>query len=438
MSQSKLIDPKTGSPFNIDLAQKSWVNTQEGMLNTGWDLGWWQQDRKALSGGKNEIVEACISTLSQTLSMCPAHHLKEMPDGSAERQTGSFVERVLLNPNKYTTRSLFFNNLIRSLYFYGNGMGLVTRNNNRAIDAIYLLDPRNVTGVVDPETGEVFYWSSPSFGRTFNPETDTVHADRDILNVRIAIDPKNPLKGLTPIHVAAKSIAANNSIVGHQARFFENMSRPSGILSTPDSLNKDQMTQLREAFEQASQGINSGKIPILGNGLSFESMSLSSQDAQLIEAYEMSNQAISAAFRVPPPMINDLRHATISNSEATMDWFLKSGLGFLLDHVELELGRLFGLGFNERVNFQTSALLRTDQKTQIEALKEGVTGGIFAVNEARKVMELPPVEDGDEPRMQQQMVPLSAWDNEPPEPVIEPVVEQSVTDLLTKGFSNVG
>jgi hypothetical protein len=52
--------------------------------------------------------------------------------------------------------------------------------------------------------------------------------------------------------------------------------------------------------------------------------------------------------------------------------------------------------------------LRSSMKDRIAALAQGVQGGIYAPNEARAVEELPAVEFGEEPRVQQQVVPLSA------------------------------
>jgi hypothetical protein len=77
--------------------QKSWTHTSEGMLSKDWDWGWWQQDLQPGSIPTNETVEACVAALSQTVSMCPAHHISHEESGEARRKTGSYVERVLLN-----------------------------------------------------------------------------------------------------------------------------------------------------------------------------------------------------------------------------------------------------------------------------------------------------------------------------------------------------
>jgi len=427
---------KLSNPFRRK--QKSWVQTDQGLMNTGWDAGWWQQNLQPRTGETNEAVEACISALAQTVSMCPAHHLTEKPDGELDRQYGSVVERTLLTPNQYSTRSQFFNTIIRCMYYQGDGYAIATRNGNGSVANLYVVDPKSMHPVLDPETGDVYYWASPNYGKQFNPDTDNVHMARDVLHLRINVDPKDPLKGVTPLTSAAHSMAANSAITSQQAAFFRNMSRPSGILSTPEKLNLEQMKQLRQALEEKTTSENSGGVPILGSDLKWQSMSLTSQDAQMIEAFSMTVESISRVFRVPLPLINSMTGSTFNNAEAMMGWFLASGMGFLLEHIELELSKVFSLPFNQRVNFDTKALLRSDWKTQIETLGEGTLKGIYSPNEARKIMGLPPAKEGDEPRVQQQVVPLSAWDKEP-EVVVEPdAPEEEVMASLSKGFASYG
>ena len=99
-----------------------------------------------------------------------------------------------------------------------------------------------------------------------------------------------------------------------------------------------------------------------------------------------------------------------------MQSWIASGLGFALNHIEEAIGLLFGLKGqpDEYVEFDTAALLRSALKDRIEALARGVQGGIFAPNEARQQEGLDAVPFGDEPRVQQQVVPLSAVDKMPP------------------------
>ncbi len=94
-----------------------------------------------------------------------------------------------------------------------------------------------------------------------------------------------------------------------------------------------------------------------------------------------------------------------------MQFWLARGLGFALNHIETAFDYFFGLkGWpHEYKEFDTQALLRVAYKDRIEVLARGVQGGIFSPDEARNSEDLPRTPYGDEPRVQQQVVPLSAW-----------------------------
>jgi hypothetical protein len=115
------------------------------------------------------------------------------------------------------------------------------------------------------------------------------------------------------------------------------------------------------------------------------------------------------AFRVPPPLLG-LETRNVGSAEAMMQTWIASGLGFCLNHVEEAFGLTFGLKGqpDEYIEFDTKALLRSAFKDRIEGLARAVQGGIFSPNEARNSEDLANVPFGDEPRVQQQVVPLSA------------------------------
>jgi hypothetical protein len=93
-----------------------------------------------------------------------------------------------------------------------------------------------------------------------------------------------------------------------------------------------------------------------------------------------------------------------------MQSWVSQGLGFALNHIEDAFGLLFNLKGqpDEYVEFDTKALLRSAFRDRIEGLARAVQGGIFSPNEARASESMDEVEFGDEPRVQQQVVPLSA------------------------------
>jgi phage portal protein BeeE len=158
-----------------------------------------------------------------------------------------------------------------------------------------------------------------------------------------------------------------------------------------------------------STGLNQGNTVILTGGLKPVPITMRSRDAQIAEVLKMTNEDIALVFRVPFAMLG-ITGSPAGSAEALMHQWVASGLGFCLDHVERAFDQMFDLKGvpDEYCEFDTEALLRSAFKDRIAALKEGVTGGIFSPNEARNKEGLPDVKFGDEPRLQQQQVPLSA------------------------------
>ncbi len=432
--QKSSVDATPPATWPINFFQRGW--TPEGVSNGG------------------SVVEACISAYAQTVAQLHGRHYKIADDGTKEYISTSNLARVLSKPNGYQTRSDFLLNLVYSLMTEGNAYWVGNTDGTEKPKEVFLLDPRQTRAHRMAETGDIFYSTSGEFanmsdmtiaGRVMIPQRYIGH-----LRLHTPID---PLVGVTPIRNAAASVSANESIVNHQASFFRNMSRPSGMLSSDMDLTADQMGQLRKAWEEHSKDLNSGGVPILGGGMKWQSMSLNSQDAQMVEAWRMTVEDISRVFRVPPMLINNMENSTFQNSETLMRFWLASGLGFLINHIELAFASFYRLDDrNEGVELNQEVLLQSDTQAQMEALGVGVTKGLMAPNEGRLRLGLSPVEGGDMPLVQQQMIPVNlaasgeatgiGFEAEPesepePEPDDEPISEAAFGYAVRAHFEEI-
>jgi HK97 family phage portal protein len=387
--------------------QKSSVNATPPST---WPVNWFQRGwtpEGPTKGGS--VVEACVSAYAQTVAQLPGRHYRITDNGTKEYVTTSNLARVLAKPNSYQTRSDFLLNLVYSLYTNGNAYWIGNQNGTEKPTEIFLLDPNATRAHRVEETGDVFYSTSGEFANM----SEMTQGDRVMIPERYVghlrlHTPRDPLIGVTPVENAAASVAANESIVNHQSSFFRNMSRPSGLISTDMELTAAQMGELRKAWEEHSKDLNSGGVPILGGGMKWQSMSLASQDAQLVEAWRMTVEDISRVFRVPPMLINNMENSTFQNSETLMRFWLASGLGFLINHIELAFSSFYNLdNRTEGVELDQEVLLRSDTQAQMEALGTGVTKGLMAPNEGRKRLGLSPVDGGDMPLVQTQMIPVN-------------------------------
>jgi HK97 family phage portal protein len=371
---------------------------------------WWQMGYDVDRGGGSAIVEACVSAYAQTIAMCPGTHKRTKQGGGDEIVTTSALSRILRQPNENQTRSDFLLMLVRSLLLHGNAYAIAERNDRFEVSGLQLMPPQGATVRQEPRSRAIFYEFPNSL---IGEPSSIVYPARNVLHVKINAAPAE-LVGTTPLYAAAAELAARGAMTRQMATFFHNMSRPSGVLQTDEKLSQEQASILREQWNDHSKGFNSGKVPVLSWGLKWTPLSVTAHDAEIIEAMKLTNRDIAMAFRVPLAMVNDMTGANYSNTEQMMQWWLASGLGFYIDHIENAFDKFFGLTNGDYTEFDTSTLLRSAFKDRIEGLARGVQGGIYAPNEARALEGLAPAEDGDEPRVQQQVVPLSAWSKPPP------------------------
>lgn len=390
----------------------------EGWLSAaaGQNWNWWQNGYSLQQYDETSaMVEACVSAYAQTVAMCPGDHWRKLPNGGRERVAGSALSRVIRRPNDYQTISDFLLNLTRTLYTRGESFGIGIRNDRGEIAELHLM--RNGYPMI-AEDGSVFYSLSGNeiVERRFN--LYAVPA-RDVLHVRLHT-PRHPLKGVSPILSTTLDLAMSGAALNQQVAFYLNQARPSFMLETDEKLTREQAKDLRASWDEQTKGENSGGTPILAWGLKAKPVTGVATDGQLAEMLKMTEQNVALAFRMPLQILG-IGGTPFASTEALMSAWKASGLGFALNHIEEAFGQLFRLKGqpDEYLEFDTKALLRSAYKDRIEALARGVISGIYSPDEARAEEDLPAVPGGHgaEPRVQQQVVPLSyGTQMQPPAP----------------------
>jgi HK97 family phage portal protein len=384
-----------------------------GWLPNGAALNWWQQGENIVPySTRSAVVEACVSAYSQTTAMCPGDHWRMNRKGGKERVTNSALSRILRHPNAYQTISDFMLNAVRQLYLDGNAYALALRNDRFEITELHLMDSRLSFPQVATD-GSVFYRLYGNSVIEREIPGPLVVPQRDVLHLRLHVDRTRrypfPLWGITPLLSTVGDIDFYNSILNQQIQFYLNQARPSAVLTTDLVLDKDQVQFLRDRWDEQSQGINQGKTPILTGGLKVQPWGAAPKDSDIAEILKISETHIALAFRIPLPILG-LPGQSFGTTEALMQFWIATGLGFCLNHIEEAFGLLFQLKGqpDEYVGFDTAALLRSAFKDRIDSLARAVQGGIFSPNEARASEGYDAVKFGEEPRVQQQVVPLSA------------------------------
>lgn len=368
--------------------------------------GYWQRGIKVdrESAISFSALYACVTLISSDISKLGLKLIARDSNDIWKETSNPAFSPVLRKPNRYQTRNKFIESWILSKLIYGNAYILKVRDNRNVVIALYVLDPRRVNVLVAPGAA-VFYQVQADNLSTIDeavtiPASEIIH---DVMNPMY-----HPLVGYSPISACGLAATQGIEIQKMSARFFQNGARPGGILSAPGTIQQTTAERLKNEWETKFGGENVGKVAVLGDGLKYESLTVNPVDAQLIEQLKYSAEMVCTAFHVPPYKVGVGPTPTYQNAAVLNQIYYSDCLQKLIEDLESALDDGLSLPADIGVEFNLDDLLRMDAQTQMLVLKEGVSAGVMAPNEARRRVGLGPVTGGDGPYLQQQNYSLEA------------------------------
>lgn len=357
---------------------------------------------------KQSTVWACQTLIASDIGKLGVNVIEMREDGIWEPSENSAYSPVIRKPNHYQNRIKFFEQWILSkLSPAGNTYVLKERDNSRKVRRLYLLDPTRVTVLVAVD-GSVYYQLSTDMLSGVKEASVTVPASEIIHDVGIAL--YHPLCGLSPI--AACGLAATQSlkIQEQSAKFFENNSKPGGVLTAPAMISNETADRIQKHWETNYAGeANAGRVAVLGDGLKYEAMSVHATDAQLVEQLQWSDEKICSVHHVPPFLVGVGDMPSVNIVEQLYLQYYSQCLQSHIENIELCLDEGLELGSKVGVEFDIEGLIRMDSTTKMKNATDGIKGAVFTPNYARKkFFNLPPMKGGDALYLQQQNFSLEA------------------------------
>jgi HK97 family phage portal protein len=350
-------------------------------------------------------VYACVSLISDDVAKLRIR-LCEDRNGIWEEIEVPAFSPVLRKPNRYQTRIQFLSQWMTSKLLYGNAYILKERNERGNVRAMYVLDPRGVVPLVATD-GEVYYQLSgddlagvePSTQKLTVPASEIIHDRMSCLF--------HPLVGVSPIYACGAAATQGIRIQNFGARFFENMSRPSGQLTAPGKIDDETAARLKRSFEENFSGGNLGRLLVTGDGLKYEPMTIPAQEAQLIEQQRWTVEDVARAFGVPLYKVQ-AGNPTFTNSAQFDQDYYKQTLQKKIEDIEVLLDEGLDLPTGYHTELDLEGLLRMDPETRARTQQIQIGAGVLAPNEARYIENYKPVAGGNSPMIQQQNYSLQA------------------------------
>lgn len=359
-------------------------------------------DTRETSVLANPTVFACVTLIQGDIGKLP--FVVEQESNDVWEKVPHDILKLLRRPNKYQNQIQFRKNWLMSKLVHGNTYVLKVRNPQGQVVGLVVLDPLEVKVLVS-DSGEVFYQLSadelPDIQQDITvPATEIIH-DRDNCLY-------HPLVGLSPLFAGAQSARISNTAINDTRYFLQNGAKSGGILTAPGNISDETANRLKNYFESNFTGEKAGKIAVVGDGLQFQQLRMTSVEAQLIEQLGWSDEKICSVFHVPAYMVGVGEPPTYNNIEALTIQYYTQCLQDLVQSMEELLNAGLNIQPRFRIRLDLDELFRMDQSTLVKMLNDGVGGGWMAPDEARKKFNLPPVPGGEYPYLQQQNYSLEA------------------------------
>lgn len=381
--------------------------------------GWFNLIREPFSGAWQSVIAvdapksilafspvfACVTRIAGDIAkLCVELVSEDDDDICTPVVSSSPYWQVLRKPNHFQNRIQFFLCWIISKLLHGNVYALKQRDLRGIVTALYILDPQRVTPLVT-DSGDVYYQINAD--SLAGVEKQITIPAREIIH-DIMFPLWHPLVGVSPIYACGLSATMGNRIQANSTRFFQNMSRPSGILTAPQKIDDETAKEYKARWQENYGGNNVGHVAVLGSGLKYEGVGTIAPDqAQLIEQLKWTAEDVARTFGMPLYKIGG--PLPVGSTIAALDQaYYDDCLQFLIESCELCLDEGLELPAGYHTEFDLEGLLRMDQGAQYDALEKGIRGSWMAPNEARRKRNLQPVEGGDSPMAQMQNFSLAA------------------------------
>lgn len=337
-------------------------------------------------------VYTCIRIKSESVGQLPIKLYRVKDAVRQQVYSGREHDIFTRRPNQYQTWQEFIEVYVTVIELRGNFYAEVKRNRYGNVYEIIPFRWQDNVSVNMDMNGTVTYHYTTNDGKGMT--STATYAARDILHIKL--NSTDGVMGMSPISQAADEIGLGIAGSHHAASLFNNGARPSGVLYTDQVFgdDDDSIARITKSWTKAHGGVgNSGKTAILEAGLKYQSVQMTSVDAQLIEHSRFTREKIAAIFRIPLHMLNDTSAMKYNTVEHNNTSFFRDALMPLVTKLENNINIL--LPANHIIVVDEAQFVRGDRQTQVQTLTSELKSGLVTLNEGRIILGHEPVDGGD-------------------------------------------
>lgn len=295
---------------------------------------------------------------------------------------------IATKPNQYMTSFMFDKVMLQYTLLKGNAYAYIERDNNAQPIALQIIDQDLTPVEVIKHNSKLYY----HFGNKTLSADDMVHV------------PGFSFNGITGIGVvthAANSIGVSLSSQEFSTDYYNKKGIGKGVLTAASNMDADAKIRYSKAMSEAlSQNNSDFGIAIADEMNAFQHIRISPQESQFLLTNKYGIEEVARWLNIPP---NKLKSLDNVNNSITENNEIQHVSDSIVPHA-----RKFEQEYNAKlftkkeqlagiyVKANEAALLRADKKTQAEFLSKMVNSKVMTPNEARAILEMNNLPEGDE------------------------------------------
>lgn len=344
--------------------------------------------------------------ISGHLAGLPINARKSRPDGGSEVSRTSPGHKLLnVSPNHLMTPFQLKELMMIHALILGNGRAFIDRNSLGQPTALIPVLPENCqTILVDDQKWHLVTKNagiSANLGTAFSENEYWKVPDRDMLHIMGMS--YNGIWGMHVIDVLRDAFGLGIAGQDGSASALKNSGRPGMVITAPPGMfrSSKEASEFLANFETKHEGVeNSGKVGLLREGMSLNTLPISASDAQFIEQRQFQRVDIAMIFGLES-ILGDETGITYKSITERNAAFINGCLSRWFCKWEEECNRkllpeqLRDSG-NVHYEFDTTPLLKGDPSTLADYTRKMREQFAISTNEVRMMHGFNPVEGLDD------------------------------------------
>ncbi len=303
-----------------------------------------------------------------------------------------YMWRLVTQPNPHMTFTDLLENTFLVLELIGNAFWELVYNESGYISEIYFLDPTGMRIIPHPTRYVEAY--------EYRVSNQTIRYEpKEIVHFRYA-NPTNEYWGLGCLQPIWTQLQLDWAANEYNARFFANDATPGGVITTPRILSDAVYNRLISKWEERHRGRkNAFHVAILEDGMDFKQIAATPQEASFPEMRKAVRDALFVGMGVPPILAGVPDSANYSTARVAQAIFYDSTIApklrkvsAIIDSQVIKRNDRLVMGAFDTSTAPVNVIKLSANSRIVSRLSEAK---LMTLNEARALLGLPPVENGD-------------------------------------------